>query len=81
MSRADTIADLRERSALTLTKYVGVAPDGTRLVKRVLKVDADKAFMGLYRDHEGRWRANGVRRTEAEIYWTQHVIVCSKVAP
>jgi hypothetical protein len=79
MSRADTIAELRQRSALTLTKYVGIAPDGTRLVKRVLKVDADKGFMGIYQDERGRWRANGVRRTEAEIFWTENVIVCSKV--
>lgn len=61
MSRAATIDALRARTAaLTLTKYVALAPDGTRLVKRVLKVDANEAFMGIQKIG-GRWRANGVR--------------------
>lgn len=81
MSRADVLDDLRAKTAaLTLTKYVGVAPDGTRLVKRVLKVDAERAFMGI-QFVGGRWKANGVRLTAAEIFWTEHVIVCRKVAP
>ncbi len=76
-----TLDDLRARTAaLTLTKYVALAPDGTRLVKRVLKVDDDVAFMGIQKVG-GRWKANGVRRTAAEIFWAEHVVVCRKVAP
>ncbi len=81
MSRADTIDRLRDSGMLTktLTMYVAIAPDGSRLVKRVFKIDAAKAFMAIYRDRGGRWRASGVRATEAEIFWTDHIVICSRV--